>query len=636
MKKILIILLFPFYACAQTQVGTNQIKNEAITYAKFQQLTGLSIFGRSANTTGVGGSITGTDGQILRVSGTTLGFGTVPATSITNTPAGGLAATTTQAAVDEIDLEKQDKHITWNIKTTNYTPISGDEGEGFLMRSTGALAFTIPPYTTTNFVSGTQFIVLGDSTGTTTITQGSGVTFESAASTFTLTGNEYAVVTKKNTTNSWFVLIGEDPAGLTNPMTTAGDIITATAGGTPARLAIGAALTILRVNAGGTALEYAASAAGITNGAAANEIPKSDGTDLDPSGLGAPSAGNLDLGLSGTAGAARTFQAVGSATDIDINIDAKGTGKVDFLNQITEYSAPSASVWNQFVYPTTNGFGGTRGISGSTFTFEYGTTSDGTFGGTVNTLGGSNFYIYDNQNSRRAFGIGANTDAYFGASSTSFGMKITRLGVVTVGGNTTNQGQILIGEDADNGAHVSGFTVPASLAADLIYTLPSAAPTVDNSVLTSTTGGTLTWTNTTLDLDASDVGNVGTGEDQLYSYTLPAGKLATDEQSLRIRVALSLTANGNNKRVKVKFGAVNIVDPGINGISGTVVIDCQVIRTGAATQKCNCSVMALSGSHAVLSDMTETLSGTVAIVVTGEAVSNNDIIKESVSVKFEP
>lgn len=46
-------------------------------------------------------------------------------------------------------------------------------------------------------------------------------------------------------------------SGLTNPMTTAGDIIVGGASGAPARLGIGSALQHLRVNSGATALEYA-------------------------------------------------------------------------------------------------------------------------------------------------------------------------------------------------------------------------------------------------------------------------------------------------------------------------------------------------------------------------------------------
>lgn len=58
------------------------ISNAVVTYAKIQNVAGLSVVGRSANSSGVGADITGTDGQALRVSGTTLGFGTIATAGI--------------------------------------------------------------------------------------------------------------------------------------------------------------------------------------------------------------------------------------------------------------------------------------------------------------------------------------------------------------------------------------------------------------------------------------------------------------------------------------------------------------------------------------------------------------------------
>lgn len=46
-----------------------------LPHANIASLAGLSVFGRGANTTGVMAAITGTDGQALRVAGTTLAFG---------------------------------------------------------------------------------------------------------------------------------------------------------------------------------------------------------------------------------------------------------------------------------------------------------------------------------------------------------------------------------------------------------------------------------------------------------------------------------------------------------------------------------------------------------------------------------
>lgn len=50
--------------------------------------------------------------------------------------------------------------------------------------------------------------------------------------------------------------------GMTNPMTTAGDVIFGGASGTPTRLAIGTAAQVLKVNAGATAPEWGTAASG--------------------------------------------------------------------------------------------------------------------------------------------------------------------------------------------------------------------------------------------------------------------------------------------------------------------------------------------------------------------------------------
>lgn len=67
---------------ASDSVTTIKILNANVTLAKLADLAGLSIIGRSANTTGASAAITGTDGQALRISGTTLGFGTIVAAGI--------------------------------------------------------------------------------------------------------------------------------------------------------------------------------------------------------------------------------------------------------------------------------------------------------------------------------------------------------------------------------------------------------------------------------------------------------------------------------------------------------------------------------------------------------------------------
>lgn len=61
-------------------VVTDKILDANVTFAKIENGAALSVLGRSANSSGVMGNIAaGTDGHVLRRSGTTLGFGTLAA-----------------------------------------------------------------------------------------------------------------------------------------------------------------------------------------------------------------------------------------------------------------------------------------------------------------------------------------------------------------------------------------------------------------------------------------------------------------------------------------------------------------------------------------------------------------------------
>lgn len=88
------------YALAVTTngIGNSQIRQGAAT----------SVIGRSANSTGnVADIAASADGQYLRRSSSALSFGVPTATEISNTGAGNIASTTVQAAINELDTEKQ-------------------------------------------------------------------------------------------------------------------------------------------------------------------------------------------------------------------------------------------------------------------------------------------------------------------------------------------------------------------------------------------------------------------------------------------------------------------------------------------------------------------------------------------------
>lgn len=77
---------------------------DGVTNAKLRQSGGLSVIGRSANTTGVVADITGADGQVLRVAGgatPTLGFGTITNQALSGSVVTGHTADTSVADTDE-------------------------------------------------------------------------------------------------------------------------------------------------------------------------------------------------------------------------------------------------------------------------------------------------------------------------------------------------------------------------------------------------------------------------------------------------------------------------------------------------------------------------------------------------------
>jgi hypothetical protein len=65
---------------------TATIAANAVTDAKFRQSAGLSVVGRTTNTTGNVADITGSDGQVLWVNGTSLAFAALPFAQLSSKP----------------------------------------------------------------------------------------------------------------------------------------------------------------------------------------------------------------------------------------------------------------------------------------------------------------------------------------------------------------------------------------------------------------------------------------------------------------------------------------------------------------------------------------------------------------------
>lgn len=146
-----------------------------------------------------------------------------------------------------------------------------------------------------------------------------------------------------------------------------------------------------------------------------------------------------------------------------------------------------------------------------------------------------------------------------------------------------------------------------------------------------------------IEVNTTQVGNVGTGEDDLMTFSVPANSLSANGDFVRFYVHGSIANSVNAKRVKVKFGATTFFDTGAAGIPISAAFDFTitglVIRTGAATQLAYAYMNTANGtlaSYVGSGTPAETLSGAITLKLTGEATANDDIVQKSFVVEWYP
>lgn len=142
-------------------------------------------------------------------------------------------------------------------------------------------------------------------------------------------------------------------------------------------------------------------------------------------------------------------------------------------------------------------------------------------------------------------------------------------------------------------------------------------------------------TSCMLDAQYTTVGNVGVGEDTLFTYTVPGGTLYRDGVSVRIRAWGKTAANANTKNLKVYFGSTAVYTSGaIAANDRDWVIDTTVVRAGANDQRFSVTGVYNAAAIVNCSTTTQTLASDVIIKVTGEATSNNDISQQGWTIEL--
>lgn len=142
------------------------------------------------------------------------------------------------------------------------------------------------------------------------------------------------------------------------------------------------------------------------------------------------------------------------------------------------------------------------------------------------------------------------------------------------------------------------------------------------------------------------VGNVGTGEDTLHTYDLKANSLVVTARKIVWEASGAFAANTNAKTLKVYFGSVavaTVVAPA-SLIAGSAVQwrgTGKFIRTGASAQRYEISLrFSIAATGAVLEyafegTLTQTETAAITFKATGDATSNNDIVQNTSTIRFE-
>lgn len=152
----------------------------------------------------------------------------------------------------------------------------------------------------------------------------------------------------------------------------------------------------------------------------------------------------------------------------------------------------------------------------------------------------------------RADGTGGNT-------AKSSQATITDAGVMYIPGSSTNAAEIRLGEDSDNGSNYIGLKPAASVTNSITYTLPEA-PSVSGLVISSTTGGVMSWVEkaiqTTITIPPAQVLTSGTTPVELVAA--PGSGFIIEVISCSAVLVYNSTPYATNTSYQIRIGTAGL------------------------------------------------------------------------------
>ena len=216
-------------------------------------------------------------------------------------------------------------------------------------------------------------------------------------------------------------------------------------------------------------------------------------------------------------------------------------------------------------------------------------------------------------------------------------------------------------EGSGGGTNFTGFKAPATLAADVVYTMPSADG-ASGEALTTNGSKTLSWSAggggggsgpERLYTNLVDAGNVSTSETDLHSYTIAGGKLSSNGDYVEIQMAFSFANTDSDQQARIRYDSTIIFDSqddvffsnnagSFNDFeSARMMVTVCIYRLSATTQRITVQAVGTDGANFIclagtdIVDTTKTLAN--ALIIKGTGLSDqfsSEIVQHSTRITY--
>ena len=212
---------------------------------------------------------------------------------------------------------------------------------------------------------------------------------------------------------------------------------------------------------------------------------------------------------------------------------------------------------------------------------SFGSVLGGTDGNVqFGTLNNGDVIVYDSGDARWENKAQSTlTAGSVNGSATITSGTISGITALSVAGTSSTTGEIKLYEDTDNGTNYVGIKAPASISADISWTLP-AADGASGQLLSTNGSGTLSWTTPAGGGDVS--GPASSTDNAIVRFDLTSGKAIQNSVATLSDTGVLTTAEVSTDTISEKTAAAGVTIDGVLLKDSAVTTDTINEKTAAA------------------------------------------------------